>query len=323
MTQENLERAASAAAELRQGDILELPVDVLPLLANLDHPLSLAAQEEAAEGGSGTQIVATEAAQVVLLTQTCDLQRTDAKHGQFFVVVAAVEDETSDVAAKAWRGHFPRVVGLPWLSETSIANLSRIASLERSVLVGLQPVSRIPMADADWFGYCLARFFKRAAIPDDVNRALQALQTAVKDKHDKDSAIGRRFSDLFQIRVLLEPDANNPRPDVTILFLLRSEDLPLLPSVYQVKQSEVDLLTKKTLFDISSRLDSADDVLEIRHLWSAWAQILTDQVRNKAAELEGVGVVIGDVYSIREINYERVLGSVEVDLAYLTERSTS
>ena len=92
MTAADIARAGAAALLLRQGDVLELPIAETVLIADLERPLSGVAIEESAAGGTGIQIVPVAAPRVVLLTQTCDLQRTGT--GQLFAVVAVVEERT-------------------------------------------------------------------------------------------------------------------------------------------------------------------------------------------------------------------------------------
>ena len=215
MTADDVTRAGAAARLFRQGDVLELPIAETVLIADLERPLSRAAIETAAAGGTGIQIIPVAAPRVVLLTQTCDLQRTGA--GQLFAVVAVVEERDPTTANRAWRGNLPRLAGLPWLSPAAVADLANVTTIERSVLIDAHQIATPEAHQHAQFSEILGRFYHRPAIPDQVIKALEPLQAKAKDKHDSpNSAVGRRFDDIYEIRILLEPDVDHPRPDVTL-----------------------------------------------------------------------------------------------------------
>jgi hypothetical protein len=322
VTAEDITRAGEAAILLRQGDVLELPVAETVLIADLERPLSGAAIEESAAGGTGIQIVPVASPRVVLLTQTCDLQRTGP--GQLFAVVAVVEERTPTDASLAWRGNLPRLAGLPWLSQTAVADLSNVTTIERSLLIGAQRIATAGVHQRAQFSEILGRFYHRPAIPDQVIKALGPLQARVKDKHDRsESAVGRRFNDLYEIRILLEPDVDDPCPDVTLLFLLDKTDLPPLPRGLDVDYAEVDTLMRRHDVDsVSKAIEVTDSTHEIRHLWWAWAEFWARTVRAKASALEGVGEIAIEVWSISEISYERASAAILLDLSYLSTRAS-
>jgi hypothetical protein len=238
--------------------------------------------------------------------------------------VAVVEERDPTDASRAWRGNLPRLAGLPWLSPAAVADLSNVTTIERTLLIGAR---RIATPDADHraqFSEILGRFYHRPAIPDQVIKALEPLQAKVKDKHDSpESAVGRRFNDLYEIRILLEPDIDDPCPDVTLLFLLEKTDLPPLPRDVDVDHAEVDTLVRRRDIDSVSRaIDVTESALEIRHLWWAWAELWASKVRARAATLEGVGEIAIEVWSTSEISYERAYAAVLLDLSYLSTRAS-
>lgn len=307
---------------LRQGDVLELSIAETVLIADLERPLSGAAIEERAAGGAGIQIVPVAAPRVVLLTQTCDLQRTGT--GQLFAVVAVVEERSPTDASRAWRGNLPRLAGLPWLSPTSVADLSNVTTIERSLLIGARRIATPDVHHRAQFSEILGRFYHRPAIPDQVIDALEPLQAKAKDKHDSPmSAAGRRFNDLYEIRILLEPDADDPCPDVTLLFLLEQEDLPPLSRGVEVDEAAVDsLVLQRDIDSVSEAIEVIEGAVELRQLWWAWAEFWARKVRAKAATLKGVGEIDVEVWSISEINYERAAGAALLDLGYLSSRAS-
>lgn len=322
MTADAVTRAGAAARLFGQGDVLELPIAETVFIADLDRPLSLAAIESAAAGGTGIQVVPVAAPRVVLLTQTCDLQRTGA--GQLFAGVAIVEERDPSTATRAWRGNLPRLAGLPWLSPAAVADLSNVTTIERSVLIDARLVATPDAHQRTQFGEILGRYYHRPAIPDQVISALQPLQSKARDKHDKaESAVGRRFNDLHEIRILLEPEVDDPRPDVTLLFLLEATDLPPLPPGVDVQHDEVDdLVRRRDIEWVSEAIEVTSAALELRRLWWAWAEFWASKVRMKAATQDGVGEIAVEVWSIGEISYERVAAAALLDLGYLSTRAS-
>lgn len=318
---DDITQAGAASKLFRQGDVLELAVAETVLIADLDRPLSGAAIEESAAGGTGIQIVPVAAPRVVLLTQTCDLQRTGT--GQLFAGVAVVEERDPTDASRAWRGNLPRLAGLPWLSATAVADLSNVATIERSLLIGAQRIATPSAHQRAQFSEILGRYFHRPAIPDQVINALEPLQAKAKNKHDSpESAVGQRFNDLYEIRILLEPDVDDPCPDVTLLFLFEKTDLPPLSRGVNVDHTQVDTLVRqRDIESVSRAIDAAESALEIRHLWWAWAEFWASKVRTRAANLDGVGEIAIEVWSTSEISYERATAAVPLDLSYLSKRA--
>lgn len=321
MTPDHIALAGAAARLLRQGDVLKLAIAETVLIADLDRPLSGAAIEESAAGGTGIQIVPVEAPHVVLLTQTCDLQRTGT--GQLLAIVAVVVERSPTDASLAWRGNLPRLAGLPWLSPTAVADLSNVTTVERSLLIGAQRIATPSVHDRTQFSEIAGRFYHRPAIPDQVVKALEPLQTKAKDKHDSShSAVGRRFNDLYEVRILLEPDADHPSPDMTLLFLLEQEHLPPLPPGVDYDDAAVDRLLRQSDIDsVSQAIEATKDALEVRQLWWAWAEFWARKVRAKAATLEGVGDIAVEIWNISEISYQRASSAALLDLGYLTTRA--
>lgn len=322
MNTDDIARAGAAAMLLRQGDVLELPIAETVLIADLDRPLSGAALEESAAGGTGIQIVPVAAPRVVLLTQTCDLQRTGS--GQLLAIVAVVDERDSTDASRAWRGNLPRLAGLPWLSPTGVADLSNVTTIERSLLIGATRIATPDAHQRAQFSEILGRFYHRPAIPDQIVNALEPLQTKAKDKHDSTkSAVGRRFNDLYEIRILLEPDVDDPCPDVTLLFLLEKADLPPLPRGADIDDDAVsNLLRGNDIDSLSKAIDDTEGAIETRHLWWAWAEYWAGKVRAKASALKNVGEIAIEVWSTSEISYERVSAAMPLDLSYLSTRTS-
>jgi hypothetical protein len=238
--------------------------------------------------------------------------------------VAVIEERDQTDANRAWRGNLPRLAGLPWLSPTAVADLSNVTTIERSLLIDAQRIATPDANQRAQFSEILGRYYHRPAVPDQVINALEPLQTKAKDKHDSSkSAVGRRFNALYEIRILLEPDTDDPRPDVTLLFLLEKTDLPPLPRGVEIDDDAIDNLVRRNDIDSLSRtIDLTEGALEIRHLWWAWAELWARKVRAKASTLEGVGEIAIEVRSTSEISYERASAAIPLDLSYLSTRTS-
>lgn len=112
-----IERAA-VVSSLIQGEVLGA-ADACVVLADAARPLSLQASRVAESLGadSGLIVVPYPADDVVLLTQTCDLQFTTVNEHR--CLVAPVEHVAEQMAYEALRGRRPGLAGLPWISSTS------------------------------------------------------------------------------------------------------------------------------------------------------------------------------------------------------------
>ena len=166
-----LQRAA-AVSSLLQGEVLGV-ADACVVLAEATAPLSAEAADIAASAGthSGLIVVPYPVDDVVLLTQTFDMQFTTAAEHR--CLLAPVMHVSEQVAYEALRGRRPGLAGLPWIGPTVVADLSRITSVERSVIVGAisQGHPRNPQ-ERFHFAETISRYLTRPALPDAVNEVL-------------------------------------------------------------------------------------------------------------------------------------------------------
>lgn len=190
-----LQRAA-VVSSLLQGEVLGAP-DACVVLAEASAPLSEEAADIAASSGSesGLIVVPHVVDDVVLLTQTCDLQFTTA--AEYRCHVAPVIHVSEQVAYEALRGRRPGFAALPWLGSTAVADLSRITTVERSVLVGAISRGR-PRNPGERFHFAetVSRYLTRPALPDPINEVLFPFVRRIAEKHDRESAEGRCAQNL-------------------------------------------------------------------------------------------------------------------------------
>ena len=236
-----LERAA-VVSSLLQGEVLGA-VDACVVLAEASAPLSAEAADIAASEGTDSGLITVPHAvdNVVLLTQTCDLQLTTAAEHRG--LVAPVMHVPEQIAHEALRGRRPGLAGLPWVGLTAVADLSRITTVERSVLVGAISRGR-PRTRRERFHFAetISRYLTRPALPDAVNKVLSPFVKRIAEKHDRESAEGRCAHKVSELRVEATPDIDHEEPALNVLMILDEDELPRLPEGSHVDDGRIDSL---------------------------------------------------------------------------------
>ena len=233
-------QSAAVVARLIQGEVLGA-ADACVVLAEASAPLSAEAVEVAAnEGvGSGLIIVPHAVDDVVLLTHTCDLQRTTPEEHR--CLLAPMIHMSEQFAYEALRGRRPGFAALPWIGPTAVADLSRVTTAERSVLVGA-PSKGAPRSPEErlHFAETIGRYLARPALPDAVNDVLAPFVRRIAEKHDKQSPEGRCAHKAAELRIEATPDFDHRAP------ALNSHTLEVATprsSTFDTSQRALDLLT--------------------------------------------------------------------------------
>lgn len=321
MTQPGREEAlrrAGAVEELIQGEVLEL-ADVCVVIADSAWPLDDASEQAAAETGANGLMVVPEAVDVVvLLTQTCDLQRTTAeeRHCQ----VAPVLDRGPTFARETSRGRRPGWVALPWYMTTAVAELSRITTLERSVIVGVKSLGR-PTTPREQlhFAEAASRHFTRPALPDDVVTVLRPFLERMQERHDRDSSEGRCIEKIATLRLEAIPDLGAPTSHLTILLVLDTEDLPCVDPD-DLDQDRIDTLVQRGTVTAADAAQDAADPIGKREAWTALAELWLEPAAEAAQAVGTVDGITVEVLNGDELSFARSRNSPELDLAYLSTR---
>ena len=298
--------------------------DACVVLADAAAPLtSDAARIAAAEGvNSGLIVVPQAVDDIVLLTQTCDLQFTTADEHR--CLVAPVIRVPKLKAYEALRGRRPGLAGLPWVDEMSVADLSRITAVERSMLLDAvsrgqprNPVERIHSAQT------VSRYLTRPALPDPINKVLSPFVVRIAQKHGRHSAEGRCAYDVSELRVEATPDLDADEPALNVLLVLDETKLPRLPAGVVVDDDRIDALSAAgpTAAGRGSArcrgrrrqargMDSVGGVLD--HALG----------RGGAPDVAGVGSLEITVLNGEELSYARSLNAPTLDLRYLSTRAS-
>lgn len=317
--EESLQSAAAVSAFI-QGEVLEA-TDACVVLAEASAPLSVEAAEVAAAEGadSGLLIVPHPVDHVVLLTQTCDLQRTTPEEHR--CLVAPMVDMPEQFAHEALRGRRPGYAALPWISLTAVADLSRATTVERSVLVGAASQGAPRTTDERLhFAETLSRFLARPALPDAVNDVLLPFVKRIRDRYGKQSAEGRCTQKVAELRLEATPDLDHAAPALNVLMLLDEDDLPPLPVGENVRQAEVDKLVKAGLGPAAEAVFRAVTPVQKREAWMAVAECWLKPAADRVPDVAGVGSVTITVLNGEELSYARSRSAPPLDLRYLSTR---
>lgn len=329
MTDEDLrERGLVRAQGVKsyiQGEVLDVR-DACVVLADAEWPLDdLSVSAAADEAGPGIVVVPQPVDVVVLLTQTCDLQQTsDEAH---LCQVAPIVDRGATFANEAQRGRRPGWAALPWYSDAAVADLARITSIERSMLIGRSSLAR-PQTPQErlHFAETVGRHFTRVALPDPVCVVLASFLQRIKDKHDRTSEEGRCIAMIANLRIEADPDLDDPDPALRLLVILEASDLPKVPDGTDLDHSRIDGLVARGNAQVAKEALSTSDPVQRREAWTALAELWTASARdlveqNKKNNVKGVGSLDVEVLSGDEMNFTRLRNAPELDLAYLSTRA--
>lgn len=286
------DEAAQIVGGMRQGHVLE--VSALPILSSRSGPLHPAAQEIAPRGeesapGLAPMLVpvAIVSRRVMVVTQTCDLQARKTSAGRVLAHVAPLVTLAGKDWDDAFRDTRPSLVRVPWAGDDQFADLDQMAAVDRGLLaraaVGPGPSEdeRRPLA------YRLGRYFGRAALPDEVIKALQPLQRTADPKHQ---ALRKVLDAVQQIRVWSDPPYDFEGPySLSVIIVVDSDWYPDAPPA-RFRDTGKEL--HSTASAMVEAYDSADDTLAgvLVVLWQRFVAQLSARLDNDLAGRSG-GVV--------------------------------
>jgi hypothetical protein len=314
-----LQRAAAVASFI-QGEVLAV-VDACVVLADVAAPLSSEAAHIAATEGitSGAIVVPYAVDDVVLLTQTCDLQFTTADEHR--CLVAPVMRVSPQRAYEALRGRRPSLAGLPWVDDRSVADLSRITTIERSLLLDVASHGR-PRNPREQFHFAetVSRYLTRPALPDSINEVLSPFVKRVAGKHDRQSAEGRCAQLVSELRLEATPGFDDDEPALNVLMVLEEDELPRLPAHAFVDNKRVDELVRAGQARAAEAVHAALGAVTKREAWTALAECWLEPSVEIVPHVTGVGTVEITVLNGEELSYARSLNAPILDLRYLSTR---
>jgi hypothetical protein len=172
------------------------------------------------------EVVAAEIPGVVVVSQTCDIQRKTIVRP--YVEVAALVQCPANVSVDEVRKALrPQYACIPGVADQGlIADLDQIMTVEKPLLVSYA-CTRGCRDDFEIrvFARCVARKFSRFAFPDDFNASVKKLVELVKGKHDSaESDVGAAFRALREIRVAALPNWQADQIDLFFYFIREGSD---------------------------------------------------------------------------------------------------
>lgn len=262
---------AKHVSELLQGQIFEIPS--LPILGSRARSMHPDLQQAATirPGGSKSLVVPVRVAtgKVMLVTQSCDLQERRTARGQVLAHVAPVVRLEDDTLREARRDGRPNFVPVPWVDDVSFADLDQMAVVDRGVLAEATPGARPAEPARRDLAYRLGRYFSRAALPDEVQKALRPMQKIADARHD---ATVRVRDAVVQIRVASTPEYDDPGPWALRVLLVVDDDW------YPDTEPTPFRQTGKNLQDVTGPLVEHHDRAEVGEagivvtLWGRFAE---------------------------------------------------
>lgn len=312
---------ASAVSSLVQGEVLAVP-DACVVVADAGSPLDERSALQKEESGlvDGLFVVPHEVDEVVVLSQTCDLQFTTAT--DYLCLLAPVVVVEPVLAREALRGHRPGLAALPWLGDDRVADLARITTVERSVIAGQSSVGKPRSAQERLdFAESVRRYLTRAALPDEIVTVLKPFLKRIQERHDKNSDEGRCLNLVLELRLSADPDLDDPSPALCVLVILNEVDLPSLSAGVAVDDERIDQLVEGGVAMAARAVVTASSAVTLREGWTALAELWV-QASVVAAEHEPrVGSVSVEVLNDEELSYARSRRSPVLDLRYLSSRA--
>ncbi|WP_210592213.1 hypothetical protein [Streptomyces sp. GESEQ-35] len=300
--------------EYRQGDVLDL-MQVPVVTAN-----GIIRQQPTPNG-------------VVVVTQTCDLVLRSRPTFHVACVVVLEEDK----AKPARSGRQPNLVHIPELGPQSFADLSFIATLDKSVLseVGARH-GILQIDDVRRFGQRVGRRFARFAFPDEVVPWVRPLQKLVEGREGNlESPVGWALDHVVSLRLECEEGWKSTPYALALCVVLKAgvipsfepDELPDLPVELSDWLYDANGEIRRKPADIAQRLKRENAEMDsiVRYwLWGGFADSLAAMCVPSAsaatdilAAVEG-GQIRGDLSTSEEFSFERYRRSEELDLDHLS-----
>jgi len=294
---------SSAVKALRQGDIID--VHRLPIAWDRGNAVAC---------GDG----------VVVLSQTCDLIRTDRAEVQVAPVVRLEGDDVS----QARSGRQPRYAPLPMLGLDYFADLSIVATIHKQYVVdkfrqhGVDQSSHI---DIQNFSQAVGRRFDRYAFPNEVTPWIKPLQDIIRSRARKPpSPLSRPLQSIAELRFeSVRGWTSDPPYDLNLLIILKPGELPDF-DLDESALSNSSTTRSESVAEVAKRFPvPGSSATTIVAFWESFAQALVGQCRppsNSPPEVKSaVRSFTAEVVSEDDFSYARVRRSAEIDLDHLSQ----
>jgi hypothetical protein len=303
-----------------QGEVLDAP-DLCVVLASSKWPMREISEEAAQQyqGVADVVVVPDPVDHVVLVTQTCDLQRTDANN--MLCQVAPLVDVNEKFAYEVMKGRRPGWAAVPWYSNSAAVDLSRITTVERSVIAEAPSLGRPKSQDqSSCFSEAVSRHFTRVALPDELVAVLKPFLEEIKKRHDRNTPLGSCIAKIPASGLRVEVAESDGSTHVLLLVVLEPQDFPELAHGVEVNQKIVDDFIREGETYAAERALNLNNPLCCRQGWLALTDIWRSLIIKVIEDNEYNMTCDVEVLSGYEMNFTRLCNSSELDLAYLSTR---
>lgn len=211
----------------QQGDIIDAAGLPFVYMADLRNRLTDPSKEFFSREGQVAPdnpyaAVTVDVEKFVVISQTCDLIRdfSDVPMAQ----LATIEKVSPGTLAAIKKRTTVRYLFLPELeSKSLVANLDQIFTVEKTVLLAVDPKKRKCAVrnddEAQVLSESIARKFTRFAFPEEFTTALAKFRDFVVGKHGNASPNGRILDSIREIRVVNSSGWSGGNSEIEFLFL--------------------------------------------------------------------------------------------------------
>jgi hypothetical protein len=318
--EKSISRPSIGVPHLQQGDVLTLAS--IPIVAH--------------EGTVST--VATPLG-VVIISQTCDLQRPEPE----CISVAPVVELQGDLAGLAKSGRISRFLVLPGAGQNHFADLGVVASVGKAHAGSLEHIVGLEPEGAEQFRQAVGRRYTRFPFPDAVVPWFSPLSTLAQSKSPKPtSPEGWAFSRVVSLRVEAIDGWSTPPYVLRLLVVVAGEEMPPLSAADELPRP-LSQAVQSQIFDsqgnrvgahrlaelLTSEGTNADDRVHLwQYLGEAWVarchpsdkdlKKLPPDVADEIRTAVAGGEIDVEVLTERDLAVDRYLRSAALDLDHLS-----
>jgi len=309
----------------RQGDVAD--VKTFQHFADLRRPATTEAlrlSKSVRLGGSPVVRIGSAVEGLVVLTQTCDIQRSAARKP--YVELCPLIHLDPETARAASAREMPRFAAIPALGPDVVADLDRVMTVEKGWLTYASRISGWNTDDEiRLFQAAVARRYQRFAFPDDFVESIDKLRERIVKRHGRQaSPEGQLLAVVKEIRVVASPHWSAREIGVTLFFVLPGGTLLPVPDelVDTPRQQETYrwlAARARRPMDVAQRLLAEPDVSSRSILWSRLAEAWAETCEPKGQ----IRSIYAEAVDAREYSVEEYWQSAQLDLDYLSERIQS
>lgn len=286
----NRERVDGASESWQQGDVFRFDQLGTVVLADLDVPLTQASLAAAYAADRADRITAVwhDNDEYAVISQDCDIVGPSLDDPYVKVCpIVALPEEQARLASQGW---MPGFAPVPALGSDKFVDVSRVVTVEKSMLLNATLVARLRDAEeARQFRGVVHRHFSRPAFPDELQHVIRPLMDRFRERRNRQSPEGRAIRAVREIRVAAYPGWDAPEVEVVVLLLCYRADYASIANTGETPSPDELWLERK----------------------DRWTGICTSGLPTAAPKIKSVGLF---VELLEEMTAAEYLDSDTVDL---------